>query len=144
MRYSISACILIGAAFAQPVAAQQIPPLKLTVEALGPEAAACGVDEAGLEATARSAARYNKITLSDSAANFLYVNVNIVSAGSTCLSNISVDITGYSSVLFGGIAKFAKVVFCHAGAVGSTTKISGSRDILETLRQGVDRCLAKL
>lgn len=144
MRSLTSFCALAAMVVAQPISAQEIPPLTLLVERLGNDAEICSVSEADVEAAARSAARYNRLNIVRAASNTLYVNVNVISSGTSCSYNLSTEINGYSTVDFGGTSKFAKVIFCHVGGTGISPKVKVSSQIIDMLKQSIDRCLAKL
>lgn len=124
--------------------ARDVPPLKILIEKLPSDAALCRIDEDGVDAAVRSAARYNRLTVEDTALYTLYANVNVISLGNYCVSNVSVEIYGYSTVAFGASAKFAKVMFCDKAGVGNFSKINAANGVYDFLKEGVDRCLTEL
>lgn len=129
---------------ARPVMAQEVPPLRLLVESLGHDAEICKVDEAGIAAAARSAARYNNITLENNSPYTLYINVTIIDAGQSCASHIRAEVNSYRTVQFGKKNSFPKVLFCYAGATGYYPKGVVMSRVSDYVKQAIERCIAEL
>ena len=136
---ALSCAILV-----QPVKAQEVPPLELVVEKLGQDATICQIDEAGIGAAARSAARYNRIQLVSSSIYTLYINVNVIDAGAGCASNIRAEVYSYRTVPLENKNRFAKVVLCDIGGAGYYPKGVAMSRVSEYVKQAVERCIDRL
>lgn len=143
---SIAAIGLISATSAQ---AQSIPSsVSILVEALPTEALSCGVTEAGVEAAARSALRYNRVVESIKDENpYLYIRANVIQleAIQLCIANVSASLRSYQ---FSNVNKIkplisSTVVLCENGGIMSRRRPIAT-DIYDAIKMHIDQCLSQL
>jgi hypothetical protein len=146
--YLFLAALLSGTAFAQGK-----PALRLVVDGLGNEAAACGISGPAIQAVAARTLKSHGIAISTDAAHpYLYVNVNayrVMQADTVvgCTTRLGVSVRAASSE--GGVRGFkakneAHVVVCEAGRLLSGAQRELAAAVNKAFEQDIKACLAQL
>lgn len=145
-------CALL--AFAAGAFAQDKPALRVVVEGLGPETAACGIGRPAIESVAgRTLKAHNVAVSKDAKGAYLYLNVNAyrVMQGDTavgCTTRLGVSVRGpvAPEPRIGAFSSKsgAYVVLCEAGKLlsGSQREMAGA--VIKALEQDIKSCLAQL
>ena len=147
-RYLLLALFASGTAFAQGK-----PALRLVMDGVGAEAAACGISGPAIQAVASRTLKSHGITLSNNAADpYLYVNVNAYRVmqgdavvGCTTRLGVSVRAAASDGAVRGFKAKSdAYVVVCEAGRLlsGAQRELAGA--VNKAFEQDIKACLSQL
>lgn len=93
---------LLALSLGSPALAQsQYPPLKVVIDG-GNDGASCGVSRDGMQAAARAAMRYNRITEGqDDAGWLLYLNTNVLQTNVGCVAELRLEVKKVNFVQFG-------------------------------------------
>ena len=152
MRWYLAAAVL--AACMDSSQAQTGPALRIVVEGVGKDAAACGIKTEVIESAAARALKSHGVQVSTDAKDpFLYVNVNAyrVMQGSTavgCATRLGVSVRGVPDVepqLRGFRSKAETyVVLCDAGKLLSGSQRDVPAAVTKSLEEDVKNCLAQL
>ena len=145
--YLLLAVLLSGTAFAQGK-----PALRLVMDGLGAEAAACGVSGPAIQAVATRTLKSHGISLSSDAADpYLYINVNayrVMQADAVvgCTTRLGVSVRAVSSEAVRGFkAKSeAYIVLCEAGRLLSGAQRELAAAVNKAFEQDIKACLSQL
>ena len=146
--YFLLAVFLSSSAFAQGK-----PALRLVVDGIGKEAAACGISGPAIQAVAARTLKSHGISLStDTADPYLYVNVNAyrVMQGDAvvgCTTRLGVSVRAVSSE--GALRGFkpkneAYIVACEAGRLLSGAQRELAAAVNQAFEQDIKACLSQL
>jgi hypothetical protein len=147
MRKLTLAATIVVLTSSQMAAAQTgLGPLSILVEELPPEAATCGISQAGITSALRAAMRYNRVEEDRSgslAATDIYVNVNTLMAGTLCVSSVNLSIRKHGIDSPPGLGPhLVRNVFCDDGTL-LTGGNHGPR-VSEVIKNVFERCLSSL
>lgn len=138
----------------QPILAQDKPALRVVIEGLGQESAACGIGRPAIEAVAGRSLQAHKVAVSkDAQGAYLYLNVNAyrVMQGDTavgCTTRIGVSVRGPagSEARIGAFSSKTGgyVVLCEVGRLlsGSQREVAGA--VTKAFEQDIKSCLGQL
>ncbi len=128
--------------------AQKKPSLSIVMEELDDDARKCGVTADGLRAPAVLILRQNRIDVASALTDpFLYINLNILSSGASCIYNLRVTIeTDQPSKDRNGFRanKYEAAVLCNSSAAGIVPASGAPKTITEEIELNLKRCLAKV
>lgn len=144
MRSVFFSLALVG--LSVPHSAAAVPPaLDVVVDVDNVGGEKCGVTRRSVDAAIRAALRYNRISFSDVADPFVYVNVNVAqnSAG-YCVATWRVEISRFSVAQFDGYQSTLSVrmVMCDDG--GFLARFQRINNMSDVIKNGFDTCLAKV
>jgi hypothetical protein len=149
MKRACAAAVLLWSGLAL---AQDKPALRVVVESIGAEAAACGLSQSGLESLAAQALEKHGIAVStEPKAPYLYLNVNAyrVMQGSKpvgCTTRIGVSVRASADASVPGFRSRAGayVALCDAGRLlsGSQRDVAGA--VSKAFQEDIKACLGQL
>ena len=152
MKWYFAAAVL--AACIDSSQAQTGPALRIVVEGVGKDAAACGIKTEAVESVAARALKSHGVQVSTDARHpYLYVNVNAyrVMQGSTavgCTTRLGVSVRGNPDAepqLRGFRSKAGTyVVLCDAGKLLSGSQRDVPAAVTKSLEEDIKNCLAQL
>lgn len=141
------AVLLSGTAFAQGK-----PGLRVVLDGVGAEAAACGISGPAIQAVAARTLKSHGIAVSSAAADpYLYVNVNayrVMQADAVvgCTTRLGVSVRAVTSSAARGFKakNEAYLVMCEAGRLisGSQRELAGA--VNKAFEQDIKACLSQL
>jgi len=151
MKTLVTALLLAMAACAL---AQEKPALRIVMEGLGQEAAACGLGAPAIEAVATRTLKSHGVAVGrDAKAPYLYVNVNAyrVLQGSTvvgCTTRVGVSVRSMAPA-DGAVRGFrpkaeAYLVVCEAGRLLSGAQHEMTAAVMRGFEQDIKLCLGQL
>lgn len=151
MRTPVAGMLLV---LATSAFAQDKPALRVVIEGLGQDTAACGIGRPAIEAVAGRALKARNVAVSkDARGAYLYLNVNAyrVMQGDTavgCTTRLGVSVRGAAApeARIGAFSSKtgAYVVLCEAGKLlsGSQREVAGA--LIKALEQDIQSCLSQL
>lgn len=148
MKKALASAFLIGCMVSSVQAAPLVDNLYVLIERPTRVEQACGITKEGLEASAKSALRYNRIGYGeiDKAEAVLYINTHGVNTGSLCAMDEEVQILDRIETVSpkGGKKMVAMKVYCSkATLLRGTSSDIGSR-IYNNIKPLVDKCLLEM
>lgn len=126
--------------------AQQLLPenIDVVIEQLSESAARCNISREGIDASTKSALRYNRIGYSKDSQTYIYVNANVLNiTGNSCFVALDVSIRQWDTMpdTRGGHIS-GTFEYCNAGLI--QTGPDAANRLYASTKNAIDQCLASV